>query len=176
MADDRKARYERRQRTTERRRRDSRQARRSNKRRDILRAGGIASIAAVIIGVVILFGSLQKVLPPTTFGPNHSELLPPQQINRVFIPVLIQEHVMERNLTHPPGQMLIEYNCVDYECDANFVSDLEDIVRSYPPTVYMAPFPGMDAKIAMAAPGRLEILDGLDEGRIRSFIENNLNR
>lgn len=83
---------------------------------------------------------------------------------------------MERTPGLPRGQMLIEYNCVDYECDPNFVLAFERIVRSYPPTVYLAPFPGMDAKIALAAPGRLETLDGLDEDRIRSFIDNNLER
>ena len=40
----------------------------------------------------------------------------------------------------------------------------------------MAPYPGMDAKIALAAPGRLLTLETLDEDRIREFINRNLNR
>ena len=39
---------------------------------------------------------------------------------------------------------------------------LVDIVGDYPSYVYLAPYPGMDAKIALAAPGRLETLDNLD--------------
>jgi len=34
----------------------------------------------------------------------------------------------------------------------------------------------MDAKIALAAPGRLLILDALDEEKIRGFIIDNLDR
>ena len=41
--------------------------------------------------------------------------------------------------------------------------------------VYLAPFPGMDAKIALAAPGELEILETFDENKIRQFIDDNLD-
>jgi hypothetical protein len=34
----------------------------------------------------------------------------------------------------------------------------------------------MDAKIALAAPGRREVLTDFDEPRIRRFIERNLDR
>ncbi|MCZ6615404.1 MAG: hypothetical protein O6920_06465 [Chloroflexi bacterium] len=51
-----------------------------------------------------------------------------------------------------------------------------NIVESYPPQVYLAPYPGMDAKIALAAPGRLEVLDNFDEQRIREFIGKNLTK
>ena len=83
---------------------------------------------------------------------------------------------MERNATHPVGQMLIQYNCRDYECEDGLVTALENIVTRFPPTVYLAPYPGMDAMIALAAPGRLEILDDLDEDRILAFIRDNLTR
>ena len=39
-----------------------------------------------------------------------------------------------------------------------------------PSSVYLAPYPGMDAKIALAAPGRLEILDEYDEDQIAASI------
>ena len=84
---------------------------------------------------------------------------------------------MERGgVSHRQGSMLVEYNCVDYQCDSDLVQRLTELVESYPPQVYLAPFPGMDAKIALAAPDRLETLDDFDEQRIRQFIEANLDR
>ena len=133
-------------------------------------------LVGAVAGLIVFLITTSKTLPPTSFGPGHSELLPQVQINSRPIDPLIQQHVMERNATHPPGQMLIQYNCQDYECEPGLVSDLEDIVTRFPRTVYMAPYPGMDAKIALAAPGRLEILDSLDEDRIVSFIRDNLSR
>lgn len=47
---------------------------------------------------------------------------------------------------------------------------------SFPPFVYLAPYPTMDAKIALAAPGKLLTLDALDENNIREFINDNSNR
>ena len=51
-----------------------------------------------------------------------------------------------------------------------------EIVRDYPPYVYLAPYPAMDAKIALAAPGRLLTLEILDEDQIREFISDNSDR
>ena len=84
---------------------------------------------------------------------------------------------MERGgRTHPTGGMLVQYNCVDYQCDQDLVEKLTEIVRSYPPQVYLAPYPAMDAKIALAAPGRIVTFDTLDETKIREFIKKNLTR
>ena len=77
---------------------------------------------------------------------------------------------------HVIGSMLVQYNCDDYQCEPDMVEKLEALVRRYPPQVYLAPFPRMDAKIALAAPGRREVLDEFDEQRIRQFIERNLKR
>ncbi len=140
----------------------------------------LAVIAIVIVGGVVGFLAYSlataKNLPPTSFTAAHLELLPPTQVNARPIDRLIQEHVMERNATHPNGQMLVQYNCEDYECEDGLEQSLEDIVTRFPPTVYLAPYPGMDAKIALAAPGRLETLEILDEEKILSFIRENLNR
>ena len=133
-------------------------------------------LVGAIAGLLVFWVTTSKTLPPTSFGPGHSELLPQAQVNSRPIDPLIQQHVMERNATHPVGQMLIQYNCRDYDCEPGLVRDLEDIVTRFPRTVYLAPFPGMDAKIALAAPGRLEILDDFDEDRIVSFIRANLSR
>ena len=83
---------------------------------------------------------------------------------------------MERGADHRVGGMLIQYNCVDYQCEPDLVQKLAELVQRYPPQVYLAPYPGMDAKIALAAPGKLETLDAFGEQRIRNFIERNLNR
>ncbi len=83
---------------------------------------------------------------------------------------------MERNAGHPRGSMLVQYNCVDYQCEPNLVETLTEIVLNFPPYVYLAPYPTMDAKIALAAPDRLLTLDALDENKIRKFINDNANR
>ena len=83
---------------------------------------------------------------------------------------------MERGGSHRKGSMLVEYNCADYQCEPELVERITEIVRSYPPQVYLAPYPGMDAKIALAAPGRMLTLETLDEDRVREFISENLNR
>jgi len=138
-------------------------------------AGGLA-IVVVIGGVVFLYASTRKELPPTSTPPGHAETLPRRQINDSPIPKLVQQHVMERNSTHPVGQMLVQYNCKDYQCEPDLVARLTEIVLSYPSTVYLAPYPVMDAKIALAAPGRLLTLKSLDDARIREFISDNLRR
>ena len=173
---DRKARYERRQRAGERRLRESRGARRHSMMRTLVMITGGLAVVALVIGGVVLFAGNVKELPPTGFGPAHSELLPQRQINTIPIPRPIQEHVMERGGQHRTGGMLVEYNCTDYQCEPDLVETLTEIVRSYPSQVYMAPYPGMDAKIALAAPGRLLTLETLDEEKVREFIETNLKR
>ncbi|MCH7801799.1 MAG: DUF3105 domain-containing protein [Chloroflexi bacterium] len=174
---DRKARYERRQRTRERRRGQSQRARLSNMGRNIMMVSGVLVIVVALIGGLYYYTTTLKELPPTAFGPTHSESFPPQQINTVPIPRPIQEHIMERGgRTHPTGGMLVVYNCVDYECDQDVVETLTRIVRSYPPQVYLAPFPTMDAKIALTSPGRRLTLDTLDENKIREFLDRNLTR
>ena len=72
--------------------------------------------------------------------------------------------------------MLVQYNCVDFQCEANLVDKLTEIVLTYPPQVYLAPYPTMDAKIALAAPGKLLTLEAFDEVKIRDFINGNLDR
>ncbi len=137
-------------------------------------------VVALAIGGIVLFittsSTFGKELPPTGFTPAHFESLPPQQINNRPIPRLEQEHVMERAAGHESGSMLVQYNCVEYECEPDLVERLTEIVLNFPPYVYLAPYPTMDAQIALAAPGRLLTLDALDENKIRKFINDNSNR
>ena len=82
---------------------------------------------------------------------------------------------MEHHFRGRPSGVLVQYNCQDYQCAPDLVQRLTEIVRGYPPLrVYLAPYPGMDAKIALAAPRNLEVLEDLDEASIREFISANL--
>ena len=83
---------------------------------------------------------------------------------------------MERAAGHPRGSLLVQYNCVNYQCEPDLVEKLTAIVLNYPRYVYLAPYPTMDAKIALAAPGRLLTLEFLDEDKIRKFITDNSDR
>ncbi len=141
--------------------------------------GGLA-VAGVAIGGFVFFmtssSTFGKTLPPTGFSPAHLESLPRQQINTQPIPRLEQEHVMERAAGHERGSMLVQYNGVEYQCEPDLVEQLTEIVLNFPEYVYLAPYPTMDAKIALAAPGRLLTLDTLDQNKIRKFITDNSNR
>ena len=83
---------------------------------------------------------------------------------------------MERGSGHVRGSMLVQYNCRDFPCEPDLVDRLTEIVQSFPPQVYLAPYPTMDAKIALAAPGKLLTLEAFDEVKIREFINDNLDR
>ena len=142
-------------------------------------AGGLTIVVLVIGGVGLFIttsSTFGKELHPTGFTPAHFESLPPQQINNRPIPRLEQKHVMERAAGHERGSMLVQYNCRAYTCELGLVDRLTEIVQSFPPYVYLAPYPTMDTKIALAAPGRLLTLDALDEDKIRGFINDNSNR
>ncbi len=177
---DRQTRYQRKQGARGRRQQDSRRARLRNLRRSLLMTVGGIAVVGLVIGGFVLFmttrSTFGKILPPTSFSPAHSEAFPPQQINRQPIPRLVQEHIMERNAGHERGSMLVQYNCVNYQCEPNLAEKLTEIVLAFPRYVYLAPYPTMDAMIALAAPGRLLTLDSLDENKIRKFITDNSNR
>ena len=177
---DRGARYQRSQSTRGRRQQESRMARLRNMRRRLLMTAGVAAVVVLAIGGLVLFmttrSTFGKELPPTAFTPAHSEAFPPRQINNLPIPRLIQEHIMERNAGHPRGSMLVQYNCFNYQCEPGLVEGLTEIVLNFPAYVYLAPYPNMDAKIALAAPGRLLLLDAFDENKILKFINDNSDR
>ena len=177
---DREARYQRKQGARGRRRQESRRARLRNLRSKLLIAAGGLAVAVVAVGGLVFFmttrSTFGKILPPTGFSAAHLESLPRQQINTQPIPRLEQEHVMERAAGHERGSLLVQYNCVKYQCEPNLVEELTEIVLKFPEYVYLAPYPTMDAKIALAAPGRLLTLDSLDGDKIRKFITDNSDR
>ena len=115
---------------------------------------------------------------PPTSGP-HVPFIVRWGIHKVPIPREIQVHNLE------DGGVLIQYNCEN--CD-DLVSKLESIARRYQkkaelertqtgniPSRYqnliLAPYPGMDATIALTAWGKIDKFDQFDEERITKFIE-----
>ena len=167
----------RRQRRRERRHEVAQVNRSANRRQRAIRIGvGAVVFTGLAIGLILFVINTSRILPPTAAGPAHSEQFPSSQINSLPIPRPIQEHVMERNATHRDGSMLIQYNCVRFECELGLIAGLRDIVSVRPANVYLAPYPAMDAKIALAAPGRLVTMDEFDEVRINAFIDENLRR
>ena len=66
--------------------------------------------------------------------------------------------------------MVINYNCKDYLCEEGLIDNLEAFANEYS-YVYVAPFKGMDAKIALTKLERIEILEEYDKTSIKNFIE-----
>ena len=102
---------------------------------------------------------------PPTSGP-HSQQWQPPGIYREPIPKEVLVHSMEH------GMVLVLYNCPQ-GCE-DLRGRLEEIVLEYGEDgklVLLAPYPNMDATIALVAWTRLDKFDEFDEGRIRRFIE-----
>jgi hypothetical protein len=64
---------------------------------------------------------------------------------------------------------MVQYNCPE-GCE-ELVAQLTDIVERYHSNVILAPYPGMESKIALTAWGRIDTFETFDEGRIVKFIE-----
>jgi hypothetical protein len=67
----------------------------------------------------------------------------------------------------------VQYNCPE-GCD-ELVQQLTDIFNTYQSLVIVAPYPGMDAKIALTAWGWIDELENFDEARIVDFINGHAN-
>jgi len=100
---------------------------------------------------------------PPTSGP-HVEMHVGEKILKTPVPEEIQVHELEH------GAVFIQYNCKDCE---ELVAKLEKIVRAYD-GVFLAPYPKMDALIALTAWGKLAKLKEYDEELIQRFIKNYL--
>lgn len=129
-----------------------------------------AIVVVVIVGAGWLF-TLVPNLPPTT-QQNHTEDSPPAHILTTAIPDSIQRHMLE----HADGDggkgpgIIIQYNCNDYECEAEMIEQLTTLVTEYPDNVYLAPN-NYDGKIILTRLGKREVLDSFDAQTIREFIE-----
>lgn len=126
-------------------------------------------IAIIIIGGILFLILNVKTLPPTTMQ-GHIEENPSSHVLREPMLLVVQKHMLEHaDGDNIPG-VILNYNCIDYECDGDLIPNLESFAEKYPINVYIAPFPKMDAKIALTKLGRIELLDNYDEEAIEDFI------
>lgn len=70
------------------------------------------------------------------------------------------------------GGVALQYNCAD-GCPA-IVEQLKKIAAGFDKFVLVAPYPQMDAKIALTAWGKLETMDTVDAARIAKFVQENI--
>jgi Protein of unknown function (DUF3105) len=156
---------------------------RRRRRRWVLRGMGIAVVLAIAI---LAYRSLTTEYPgravptlgnqhiaspdaphlpyntrPPTSGP-HVDWIAPWGIHHQPIPDELQVHNLE------DGGVVVQYHCRD--CD-ELIAKLAAIVSRYPDKVVLAPYSTMDARIALTAWGRIDMLDGVEEQRIVRFIE-----
>lgn len=110
---------------------------------------------------------------PPTSGP-HVHNVAKWGVYRRQIPNELQVHNLE------DGGVLIQYDCKDCK---DLRKQLEKLGRSYLKRakkegkgsryghIIVAPYAGIDAKIALTAWGKIDKFDAFDEERIRSFVE-----
>lgn len=99
---------------------------------------------------------------PPTSGP-HVGNLASWGIHSQPIPNEQQIHNLE------DGGVMVQYNCLD-GCE-DLVAQLSAIVKTYEEGVVLAPYPGMDSRIALTAWTRIDTLDDFDQARIERFIK-----
>jgi len=99
---------------------------------------------------------------PPTSGPA-LKYIAPWGIHSEPIPKELQVHNLEY------GGVLVQYSCPQGCPD--LIARLRAIVLRYDQFVILAPYPGMDARIALTAWTRIDKFDDVDEKRIVRFIE-----
>lgn len=104
--------------------------------------------------------STYNTTPPTS-GP-HLGSLARWGVHDEPIPNELQVHNLE------DGGVLVQYDCPDGCPD--LVAELAGIVGRYGEGVILAPYPGMETRIALTAWQRIDQFDDLDEQRIERFI------
>ena len=132
-------------------------------------------IFIVIIGLIV-FGMVWGILnierlPPTDMN-GHIESNPISHVLKDPMPITIQKHMLEHvdGVEGGKGGVIINYNCKDYQCEESLIENLEAFATQYN-YVYVAPFKGMDAKIAITKLGKIDVLEEYEETRIKNFIE-----
>jgi hypothetical protein len=99
---------------------------------------------------------------PPTSGPHYTSLAP-WGIHTEPIQNELQVHNLE------DGGVMVQYNCSD-GCP-ELVAQLGEIVTRYDRFVILAPYPDMEARIALTAWGRIDTFEEFNESRIVRFIE-----
>lgn len=98
---------------------------------------------------------------PPTSGP-HLPYLAPWGVHTAPIARELQVHNLE------DGGVLVQYHCP--EGCPDLVEKLKPIVSRHEKHVILAPYPGMDKRIALTAWGRIDKFDELDDKRVVRFI------
>lgn len=163
------SRTERRQLTAQEKQSEQRRRARQRRLRKGVRWGALALVATVGLGWLGYSIATAKRLPPTLMA-KHVELSPPSHILTEPMPLEIQKHMLEHADGGGRPGVIINYNCVKYRCPDGMVEQLETVVRAYPDFVYLAPYPEMDAKIAVTRLGKILVLEDLDLARIHAFV------
>lgn len=149
------------------------QARRRQARMGWMKTVGGVAIAAVALLALVFglyrFTSLGTVLPPIDLE-GHSEAIPESHILDRPMPLPIQKHMLEHADGEGPPGVIINYNCEKFTCEEGLVERLTEIAQRFPEIVYLAPYPTMDAKIAVTRLGKRQLLDSVDEAAITDFI------
>ena len=100
---------------------------------------------------------------PPTSGP-HTDALAPWGVHNDPIAKEMQVHNLE------DGGIVINYSCQD--CP-DLVERLKAITRRYD-RVVLAPYSGLDRRIALTAWGKIDKFDEVDEARIVTFIKTHI--
>ena len=126
-------------------------------------------VILIIAGIIWLVSGIER-LPPTDIK-GHVESNPPSHILKEQMPITIQKHMLEHadGIEKGRGGVIINYNCKDYECESDLIEKLEAFAAKYD-YVYVAPFEGMDTKIALTKLNKIEILDEYNNETIEKFI------
>ena len=129
----------------------------------------IIIVGLIITGVIWWISNIER-LPPTDMD-GHIESNPSSHILKDPMPIAIQKHMLEHadGVEKGRGGVIVNYNCKDYSCEESLIENLESFASDYD-YVYVAPFKGMDAKIAITKLGKIDVLEEYDEIRIKNFI------
>ena len=143
----------------------------SSRAKSSVKRWGIVFVLLVIIGGCSYLFFQTSDLPPTDIQ-GHIEESPSSHVLKEQMPLAVQKHMLEHSDGKGPPGVIINYNCVDFECEPGLVEKLEKFVEIYPAFLYVAPFDDMDAKITLTKFGKIEVLDAYDETRIDRFIKS----
>ena len=129
----------------------------------------VIAVGLIIGGIAWGISNIER-LPPTDMD-GHIESNPSAHILKKSMPIAIQKHMLEHadGVEKGRGGVIINYNCKDYSCEEDLIENLESFASEYE-YVYVAPFKGMDAKIAITKLGKIEVFEEYDEIRIKNFI------
>ncbi len=129
-------------------------------------------IVAFVVIIVLIVWSISSIerLPPIDMD-GHVESNPVSHILKEPMPIAIQKHMLEHADGKEGGRagVIINYNCKDYECESDLIGNLETFATKYD-YVYVAPFKGMNTKIALTKLGKIDVMEEFNNETIERFI------